>query len=95
MLYSNCFCFVFVFLIVDLTRQRTSFSARVSPQTCQRVVTAAREYLNQVVADVFIYTDHYKGNDAGLSPGFGIALVCESTSYETNKQINYVVKILF
>ena len=57
-----------------------SFSARVSPQTSQRVVAALREHLNAVVADVFIYTDHYKGNDAGLSPGFGVALVCETTT---------------
>jgi RNA 3'-terminal phosphate cyclase-like protein len=30
--------------------------------------------------DVYLYTDVYRGADAGLSPGFGLALVAESTS---------------
>jgi RNA 3'-terminal phosphate cyclase-like protein len=35
--------------------------------------------LNHLIPDVFIYTDHYKGRDAGASPGFGCSLAAEST----------------
>jgi RNA 3'-terminal phosphate cyclase-like protein len=33
-----------------------------------------------VLPDVYIYTDHQKGASAGLSPGFGVSLVAESTN---------------
>jgi RNA 3'-terminal phosphate cyclase-like protein len=29
---------------------------------------------------VFIYTDHYKGKEAGQSPGYGLSLVAETTT---------------
>ena len=38
---------------------------RVSPATANRVVDAARGKLNSFIPDVYIYTDHYKGADAG------------------------------
>jgi RNA 3'-terminal phosphate cyclase-like protein len=43
------------------------------------VVESARGVLNHLIPDVFIYTDHYKGRDAGASPGFGCSLAAEST----------------
>eukprot|EP00040_Diaphanoeca_grandis_P015053 m.76598 g.76598 ORF g.76598 m.76598 type:complete len:362 (+) comp24918_c0_seq1:207-1292(+) len=57
-----------------------SFSTRVSPQTANRVVDAARGVLNKLLPDVYIYTDHYRGAEAGKSPGFGLSLVAESTN---------------
>jgi RNA 3'-terminal phosphate cyclase-like protein len=41
-------------------------STRVSPQTANRVVDAARNILGEYLPDVYIYTDHYKGPDSGL-----------------------------
>mmetsp|Transcript_10871 Transcript_10871/g.37881 ORF Transcript_10871/g.37881 Transcript_10871/m.37881 type:complete len:396 (-) Transcript_10871:56-1243(-) len=58
----------------------TAYTARVSPQTANRVVTSARELLNKFIPDVFIYTDHFKGSEGGRSPGFGLSLVAESTT---------------
>lgn len=36
--------------------------------------------LNQLLADVYIFTDHMAGPEAGLSPGYGIMLVAETTA---------------
>lgn len=57
-----------------------AYSTRVSPQMGARMVDAARGVLNKLLPDVYIHTDHYKGRDAGLSPGFGLTLTAESTS---------------
>jgi len=57
-----------------------AYSTRVSPQTSNRIVDSARGILNQFHQDIFIYTDHYKGNESGLSPGFALALVAETTT---------------
>eukprot|EP00301_Raphidiophrys_heterophryoidea_P023413 c7316_g1_i2.p1 GENE.c7316_g1_i2~~c7316_g1_i2.p1 ORF type:complete len:364 (+),score=87.47 c7316_g1_i2:1254-2345(+) len=56
-----------------------AFSAKVSPHISNRVVESARGILNRFLPDVYIYTDHYKGEDSGLSPGYGVVLVAEST----------------
>jgi RNA 3'-terminal phosphate cyclase-like protein len=32
------------------------------------------------MSDVFIYGDHFKGKESGLSSGFGVTLVAESTT---------------
>lgn len=57
-----------------------AYSMRVSPATANRVVDSAREKLNKFIPDVYIYTDHYKGVEAGNSPGFGLSLVAETTT---------------
>ena len=36
--------------------------------------------LNSLLADVFVFTDHMSGGEAGASPGYGIMLVAETTS---------------
>jgi hypothetical protein len=43
-------------------------------------VVTCRGVLNKLLPDVYIYTDHVKGPESGLSPGFGVTLVAESTS---------------
>ncbi|XP_062510130.1 RNA 3'-terminal phosphate cyclase-like protein [Corticium candelabrum] len=58
----------------------TAFTVRVAPALANRIVDAARNVLNKVIPDVYIYTDHFKGVDAGKSPGFGLCLVAESTT---------------
>lgn len=41
------------------------FTVRVAPTLANRIVDAARAVLNKVIPDVYIYTDHFKGTDAG------------------------------
>lgn len=53
---------------------------RISPQTSNRLVESCRSLLNTFIPDIYIYADVYKGDEAGLSPGFGISLVAESTT---------------
>jgi len=55
-----------------------AYTARVSPQFAARMVDAARGVLNDFLPDVWIYTDHSKGNMCGDSPGYGISLVAET-----------------
>ena len=57
-----------------------AYAVRVSPQIANRMVDRARSYLNKLLPDVYIYTDVYKGNEGGLSPGFAISLVAETTT---------------
>ncbi|KAJ2725188.1 hypothetical protein GGI07_001450 [Coemansia sp. Benny D115] len=57
-----------------------SYATRVSPQVANRMVEAARGELNRFIPDIYIYTDVYKGAESGLSPGFGLSLVAESTT---------------
>eukprot|EP00457_Paulinella_chromatophora_P008402 gb/GEZN01008435.1/.p1 GENE.gb/GEZN01008435.1/~~gb/GEZN01008435.1/.p1 ORF type:complete len:445 (+),score=29.72 gb/GEZN01008435.1/:65-1336(+) len=57
-----------------------AYTTKCSPQIGNRLVQAARSILNHWIADVHIYTDHYKGKNSGSSPGFGIGLAAESTS---------------
>jgi RNA 3'-terminal phosphate cyclase-like protein len=57
-----------------------SYSMKVSPQNTNRMVDGARGVLNQLLADVFIFTDAVSGASSGLSPGYGLTLVAETTS---------------
>ena len=36
--------------------------------------------LNKLLADVFVFTDHMSGKQAGASPGYGVTLVGETTT---------------
>ena len=53
---------------------------RVSPQSSNRMVDGARSVLNDLLADVYIFTDHMTGQEAGQSPGYGLMLVAETTT---------------
>ena len=53
---------------------------RISPQASNRLVESCRSVLNTFIPDIYIYSDVFKGPEAGLSPGFGVSLVAESTS---------------
>ncbi|KNC54939.1 18S rRNA biogenesis protein RCL1 [Thecamonas trahens ATCC 50062] len=55
-----------------------AYTTRLSPLFASRMVDAAKSVLVDYMADVFIYTDHYKGSGGGASPGFAISLVAES-----------------
>lgn len=55
-------------------------SVRVSPTFAQRLVNGAKEVLSPLCSDTRIYTDVYRGNESGKSPGFGLTLVSTSTT---------------
>lgn len=57
-----------------------AFTARCSPMFGNRIIEAARGVLNNFLPDVYIHADHYKGKDAGLSSGYGVMLLAESTN---------------
>lgn len=57
-----------------------AFSTKVSPQTSNRLVDGARGVLNSLLSDVYIFTDHMSGAPSGLSPGYGLTLVAETTT---------------
>ena len=57
-----------------------AYSMRVSPQASNRLVDGARGVLIALLADVYVFTDHMAGAEAGASPGYGLALVAETTT---------------
>lgn len=57
-----------------------AYSSRVSPQMSNRMVDSARGVLNPFLPDVYIFSDHVKGDEAGKSPGYGISMVAETTT---------------
>lgn len=57
-----------------------AYGMRVAPAVTNRMVDGARGVLNNLLADVYIFTDHMSGAEAGASPGFGLALVAETTT---------------
>ena len=40
----------------------------------------SKSVLTKYAKDVFIYTDYYKGDESGKSPGFALSLVAETTT---------------
>ncbi|EGC34230.1 hypothetical protein DICPUDRAFT_80015 [Dictyostelium purpureum] len=57
-----------------------AYATRISPQFSNRVLDKAKGILLEHTPDVYISSDHYKGGESGLSPGYGLTLVAETTS---------------
>jgi len=57
-----------------------AYAVRVSPAISNRIVAAAKGILLKFLPDVYIYTDHHRGQKSGKSPGFGITVVAETTT---------------
>ena len=58
-----------------------AYTTKTSPLLANRLVDGARVVLScNVLPDVHICTNHFKGKDSGLSPGYGLTLVVESTT---------------
>ena len=57
-----------------------AFCAKVSPTIVARVIDSARGVLNKLLPDVHITSDHVRGADSGLSAGYSLSLVAESTT---------------
>ncbi|CCM04588.1 uncharacterized protein FIBRA_06769 [Fibroporia radiculosa] len=57
-----------------------SHAVRVNPQFSNRMIEAARSVLNRYIPDIYLYSDVYKGEDSGKSPGYGLSLLAETTT---------------
>lgn len=57
-----------------------AFCTKISPTLVSRVIDSCRGVLNNLLPDVYIHTDHYKGKEGGDSPGYSLSLVAETTS---------------
>lgn len=44
------------------------------------MIDSVRNVFNDYLPDVWIHTDHYKKENAGLSKGYGISIVAETTT---------------
>lgn len=44
------------------------------------MIESAKGVLLKFLPDVYIYADHFTGNKAGKSPGFGLTLTAETTT---------------
>jgi len=53
---------------------------RVNPQFSNRMIEASRSVLNRYIPDIYIYSDVYKGEESGKSPGYALSLLAESTT---------------
>jgi hypothetical protein len=58
------------------------FSAKNATLTCLifPAMGSVCRVLNKLLADVFVFTDHMSGKQAGASPGYGVTLVGETTT---------------
>ncbi|KIY72040.1 18S rRNA biogenesis protein [Cylindrobasidium torrendii FP15055 ss-10] len=57
-----------------------SHAVRVTPQFSNRMIEACRSVLNRYIPDIYLYSDVYKGEESGKSPGYALTLVAESTT---------------
>eukprot|EP01053_Blabericola_migrator_P009863 Blabericola_migrator_1__9862@NODE_542_length_7732_cov_201_153033_g409_i0_p4_GENE_NODE_542_length_7732_cov_201_153033_g409_i0NODE_542_length_7732_cov_201_153033_g409_i0_p4_ORF_typecomplete_len376_score45_63RTC/PF01137_21/5_7e73RTC_insert/PF05189_13/3e28_NODE_542_length_7732_cov_201_153033_g409_i08802007 len=56
----------------------TAWTCHMAPAFAQRSINAARRVLNELLPDVWVYSDLCTGSKAGGSHGFGICLVAET-----------------
>ncbi|EIE18987.1 putative RNA 3'-terminal phosphate cyclase [Coccomyxa subellipsoidea C-169] len=57
-----------------------AYAVRVAPAAANRMVDGSRGVLNELLADVRVFTDHRSGAEAGASPGYGLTLVAQTTT---------------
>jgi RNA 3'-terminal phosphate cyclase-like protein len=57
-----------------------AYSSNVNPTLATRMIDTVRGVFNDFLPDVWIHGDHYKKDNAGLSKGYGISLVAETTT---------------
>ncbi|KAF9469162.1 RNA 3'-terminal phosphate cyclase/enolpyruvate transferase [Collybia nuda] len=55
-------------------------AVRVNPQFSNRMIEASRSVLNRYIPDIYLYSDVYKGDESGKSPGYALSLLAESST---------------
>ena len=56
-----------------------AYTTKCSQQLAMSAIDKVRNIFNNFIPDVYIYTDHYKGKDAGNSAGYAVSLIAETT----------------
>ncbi|KAL7721119.1 RNA 3'-terminal phosphate cyclase [Entamoeba marina] len=57
-----------------------SYGTKISPQMSNRMGEACKGVLSRYLQDVYITSDHWKGNESGSSPGYGVTVTASSTT---------------
>lgn len=57
-----------------------AYSCNVNPTLATRMIDSIRGVFNDYLPDVWIHTDHYKKDNAGLSKGYGVSIVASTTT---------------
>ncbi|TFK76295.1 18S rRNA biogenesis protein [Pluteus cervinus] len=57
-----------------------SHAVRVNPQFSNRMIEASRSILNRYIPDIYLYSDVYKGEESGKSPGYALSILAETTN---------------
>jgi len=52
----------------------------VNPQFSNRMIEASRSILNRYIPDIYLYSDVYKGDESGKSPGYALSILAETTT---------------
>lgn len=55
-------------------------ATRVSPQMANRMTDESRRILNRFIPDLYIFSDLYRGEEGGKSPGYSLSLLTTSTT---------------
>lgn len=78
----------------------TCYASKASINVIGRIISSAREILNDYIPDVWIYSEYSKGANSAQDPGFGVSLTAETRSgaifstdkcfdhFATNKEFN-------
>lgn len=57
-----------------------AYSCNVNPTLATRMIDSIRSVFNDYIPDVWIHADHYKKDKGGLSKGYGVSIIAESTT---------------
>ncbi|KAG1735837.1 18S rRNA biogenesis protein [Suillus occidentalis] len=66
--------------IYTILKYSPRHAVRVNPQFSNRMIDASRSVLNRFIPDIYLYSDVYKGDESGKSPGYALSLLAESTT---------------
>jgi RNA 3'-terminal phosphate cyclase-like protein len=57
-----------------------AYSCNVNPTLATRMIDSIRNVFNDYIPDVWVHCDHYKNENAGLSKGYGVSIIAETTT---------------
>ena len=57
-----------------------AYSCNVNPTLATRMIDSIRNVFNDYIPDVWIHCDHYKKEKGGLSKGYGVSIIAETST---------------
>lgn len=57
-----------------------AYSCNVNPTLGTRAIDSIRGVFNDYLPDVWIHSDHYKKEKGGLSKGYGVSIIAETST---------------